>query len=118
MIERIHNSGRQLVLAVTGGGSQAIADLLAVPGASASVLEAVVPYSLPALEDWLGGRVDHACSERTARAMAMAAFRRTRYLSSNSSASSSAVTDSSLARSASRLAPSMLVGIGATASVA
>ena len=38
--------GRQLVVAVTGGGSQAIADLLTVPGASATVLEAVVPYSL------------------------------------------------------------------------
>jgi hypothetical protein len=118
MIERIHNSGRKLVLAVTGGGSQAIADLLAVPGASASVLEAVVPYSLPALVDWLGGRVDHACSERAARAMAMAAFERTRFLSSDSTDSSSAATGSSLAPRASRLAPSMLVGIGATASLA
>jgi nicotinamide mononucleotide (NMN) deamidase PncC len=98
MIERIHNSGRQLVIAVTGGGSQAIADLLAVPGASASVLEAVVPYSLSALEDWLGGSVDQACSERTARAMAMAAFERARKLSNAE--------------------PRTLVGISATASLA
>ena len=62
-----------MVVAITGGGGRAITDLLTVPGASATVLEAVVPYSLPALEDWLGGKVDHACSERTARAMAMAA---------------------------------------------
>ena len=98
MIPSIHTSGRQLVVAVTGGGSQAIADLLAVPGASATVLEAVVPYSLAALEDWLGGRVDHACRERTARAMAMAAFERARKLSQADS--------------------NKLVGVGATASLA
>lgn len=79
-IERIHASGRQLVLSVTGGGSGAIAALLEVPGASASVLEAVVPYAFTALERWLGGPVDQACSERTARAMAMASFERARAL--------------------------------------
>jgi nicotinamide mononucleotide (NMN) deamidase PncC len=98
MIPSIHNSGSQLVVAVTGGGSQAIADLLTVPGASATVLEVVIPYSLAALEDWLGGRIDHACSERTARAMAMAAFERARKLSQVDS--------------------NKLVGIGATASLA
>jgi nicotinamide mononucleotide (NMN) deamidase PncC len=81
IVEQIHASGRQLVMAITGGGSRAIADLLTVPGASATVLEAVVPYSLPALEDWLGGKVNRACSEQTARAMAMAAFERARQLS-------------------------------------
>jgi nicotinamide mononucleotide (NMN) deamidase PncC len=96
-IEKIHASGRQLMVAITGGGSGAIAELLAVPDASASVLEAVVPYSLAALEDWLGGKVDHACSERAARAMAMAAFERARALSSGD--------------------PHQLIGIGATASL-
>jgi hypothetical protein len=97
MIERIHNSGRQLVIAVTGGGSRAISELLSVPGASASVLEAAVPYSLAALASWLGGKVDHACSERTARAMAMAAFERARALSAGE--------------------PQKLVGVGVTASL-
>jgi nicotinamide mononucleotide (NMN) deamidase PncC len=78
---RIHASGRRCVVALTGGGSQAIADLLAVPGASATMLEAIVPYAQTALEDWLGGHVDHACSEATARAMAMASFERARLLS-------------------------------------
>ena len=76
VIERIHASGKRLVVSVTGGGSGAIAALLEVPGASASVLEAVVPYAAMALEQWLGGPPDHYCSERTARAMAMAAFER------------------------------------------
>lgn len=98
LIERIHASGRQFVIAVTGGGSGAISSLLEVPGASASVLEAIVPYAATALADWLGGTPDNCCSERTARAMAMAAFERARELSS---------TD-----------PHTLLGIGATASLA
>jgi nicotinamide mononucleotide (NMN) deamidase PncC len=73
-IERIHASGKQFLLAVTGGGSGAISALLEVPGASASVVGAIVPYAHAALTHWLGGPVDHACSERTARAMAMRAF--------------------------------------------
>jgi len=70
-----------MVLAVTGGGSGAISSLLQTPGASSSVLAAVVPYSAAALRDWLRGTPDQACSERTARAMAMAAFERARAFS-------------------------------------
>ncbi len=73
-IERIHASGKQFLLAVTGGGSGAISALLEVPGASASVVGAIVPYAQTALAHWLGGPLDQACSERTARAMAMRAF--------------------------------------------
>lgn len=72
----IHAAGRPMALAVTGGGSRAVADLLGVPGASRTVLEAVVPYSSASLIDWLGGRPDQFCAERTARAMAMRAFLR------------------------------------------
>jgi nicotinamide mononucleotide (NMN) deamidase PncC len=95
----IHGSGRQLVVAATGGGSGAIAALLQTPGASRSILEAVVPYSLAALVDWIGGKPDQACSETTARAMAMAAFIRAREL-------------------APRADPSTLVGVACTASLA
>ena len=98
LVEQIHASGRQCVVSVTGGGSRAIAELLAVPGASASVLEAVVPYAPAALERWLGGPPDQACSEPAARAMAMAAFERARTLSDAK--------------------PDLLCGIGATASLA
>jgi nicotinamide mononucleotide (NMN) deamidase PncC len=85
LIERIHATGTPLVLAVTGGGSGAISALLQVPGASASVLEAVVPYAARSLEKWLGGPPDQAASERTARAMAMAAFQRARELTNGDS---------------------------------
>ena len=75
-IRQIHASGRCLVLATTGGGSLAISRLLTVPGASRTVLEAIVPYAEPALVRFLGGRPDQFCSPETARAMAMAAYRR------------------------------------------
>ena len=54
LIDAIHRSGRRAVIAVTGGGSLAISDLLTVPGASAFVLEATVPYLPSALTAWLG----------------------------------------------------------------
>ncbi|MBN1851358.1 MAG: hypothetical protein JW829_01490 [Pirellulales bacterium] len=99
MIERMHRSGRQLVLAITGGGSRAIADLLTVPGGSKLVLEAIVPYAPAAIDTWLGGAPDQYCSNRTARAMAMAAFHRARHLAPD-------------------VDPHILIGIGCTASLA
>ncbi len=79
-IESIHMAGCPFVLALTGGGSRSASALLEVPGASSSVLEVVVPYARSALEQWLGGPIDRACSQRTACAMAMAAFQRARQL--------------------------------------
>ena len=76
LVARIHDTPVRVVLAVTGGGSRAIAELLEVPGASRTLLEAVVPYCAAAMIDWLGGEPDQFCSEPTARAMAMAAYRR------------------------------------------
>ena len=76
LVAAIHATPTRLVLVITGGGSRAISALLEVPGASRTVLEAVVPYSEGSLVHWLGGPPDQACSPATARAMAMAAFRR------------------------------------------
>lgn len=87
------------MIAVTGGGTGAINALLQTPGASRSVLEAVVPYSFAALVDWIGGKPDQACSEATARAMAMAAFMRARALAAEADVQ-------------------QLVGVGCTASLA
>ena len=78
LIEGIHSSERKLVLAATGAGSSVISRLLASPGASSLLLEAVVPYAESALHSWLGGQPDQACSESTARAMAMSAWSRAR----------------------------------------
>jgi len=76
LIERIHAAPQQAVIAVTGGGASAIADLLNVPGGSRTLLEAVVPYSAAALTDWLGRKPEHFCVEETALTMAAVAYQR------------------------------------------
>lgn len=75
-IRAFHASGKQAVLAITGGGSAAISRLLAVPGGSRSVLEAVVPYANAALTQWLGREPDSYCSSETALMMASVAWQR------------------------------------------
>jgi|TARA_Y100000031_G_scaffold156324_1_gene210424 nicotinamide mononucleotide (NMN) deamidase PncC len=76
LVEGIHASPVSLVMAVTGGGSDAIAQLLQIPGASRTVLEATVPYHPSALTQYLQSAPDNSCSLATARSMAMVAFQR------------------------------------------
>lgn len=96
IIEPIHNSGRRAVIAITGGGSGAIAELLRVPGGSRTLLEAIVPYDLGSLAEFLGHQPDSACSTDTAIAMARRARRRAAQLCHDDV---------------------LLVGVGATASL-
>jgi Cytidylyltransferase-like len=70
IIRRIHDSARQMVLSITGGGSGAISELLSVPGGSRTLLEATVPYDVTALSHFLGYQPENACSADTAIAMA------------------------------------------------
>ena len=79
-VAQIHDAGTRLVLAVTGGGSEAISSLFSVPGASRSMLLAAVPYSDAALIEWLDSQPEQFCSPRTARAMAMVAYEKARKL--------------------------------------
>lgn len=80
-VRRIHASPVRLVAALAGGG-RFISELVTVPGASQTVVEAVVPYALNSLVEWLGSKPEQACSASTARAMAMRAFERARHLRS------------------------------------
>ena len=80
IVARIHGSPQQAVMAVSGAGSQAIAWLLGVPGASRTMLEVVVPYGRESMLDFLGFEPEQFVSEDTARSMARAAFRRARRL--------------------------------------
>ena len=73
---KLHDSPWQGVLYVTGGGTALLTELLTQPGASRTVLEARVPYAGQALTELLGRTPDQACSDSTARALAMAAFQR------------------------------------------
>lgn len=78
MISALYRSGQQAVIAVTGGGSLAISDLLTVPGASSFVLEASVPYAANALTQWLGRKPENFCARETALAMSAVAFQKGR----------------------------------------
>src|SRR3984957_12335523 len=96
LISTVHASGRKAALAITGGGSGAIGELLRVPGGSRLLIEAQVPYDAQALTAYLGFAPEQASSADTAIAMARSARAR-----------------------AARLAPadSDVVGLGATAAL-
>jgi nicotinamide mononucleotide (NMN) deamidase PncC len=96
LISALHGSGCKAALAITGGGSGAVGELLRVPGGSRLLIEAQVPYDERALATFLGFAPAQACSSETAIAMAQSARAR-----------------------AARLAPAGadLVGLGATAAL-
>ena len=96
LISTVHASGRKAALAITGGGSGAIGELLRVPGGSRLLIEAQVPYDEQALAAFLGYAPAQASSADTAIAMAHGARAR-----------------------ASRLVPAAtdLIGLGATAAL-
>src|SRR5271169_5369773 len=73
LISTLHASGRKAALAITGGGSGAVGELLRVPGGSRLLIEAQVPYDALALATFLGFAPAQACSSNTAIAMAQTA---------------------------------------------
>ncbi len=64
---------------LTGGGSRLLSDLLTLPGASATVLEARVPYSAVALADLIG-HIESSTQPEVAGALGMLAHARSRQL--------------------------------------
>jgi hypothetical protein len=73
LIPALHASGRKAALAITGGGSGAVGELLRVPGGSRLLIEAQVPYDAQALAVFLGFVPAQACSADTTIAMAATA---------------------------------------------
>jgi nicotinic acid mononucleotide adenylyltransferase len=76
LISALHASGRKAALAITGGGSGAVGELLRVPGGSRLLIEAQVPYDAQALAEFLGFAPAQACSSDTTIAMARSALAR------------------------------------------
>ena len=77
---RLHDTPWQGVFYLAGGGTALVSELLTTPGASRTVLDVRIPYAGAAMAELLGGVPDQACSETTARAMAMSAFLKARQL--------------------------------------
>ena len=79
----LHDSNWAGVVYLTGGGSLLLSQLLCVPGASSTILNAGIPYSSQALTQLLGCDIQQACSEVTARNLAMKAFMDAQKIGSN-----------------------------------
>ena len=74
IIQKIHSSPFRFVLVSSGGGTNAISEILKVAGASESVLEAYVPYAKESLDYYLLKQPDHYCSLDTTLSMAAKAY--------------------------------------------
>ena len=76
LVEKIHDQPHKIVLATAGAGTQALSDLLAVAGASNTLIEARVPYSKEAFDKFVGHQPEKYVSARAARLLAGSAFER------------------------------------------
>ena len=76
LVAGLHESPLRCVVVVTGAGTGALACLLRVPGASRTLLEATVPYSMAALGDMLGTLPESTASASAAGLLARAAYER------------------------------------------
>ena len=81
-IESLSRTGAQVVLIVSGGGTQVISQLFAGGGASDVMLEVLVPYAKSAVAKILGREPEAYCSDRTARQLAVAGWQRSLELAS------------------------------------
>ena len=80
LVQKIHDSPPRIVLVIAGAGTHALSWLLAVAGASRTLLEALVPYDQAASNDFLGQSTKQFVSDTTARQMAGRALTRARLL--------------------------------------
>ncbi len=79
-VQNIHDAPERIVLVAAGAGTEALSNLLGVAGATRSLLEALVPYSKAAFDEFLGKPPAKYVTERTARLLAGRAFTRARWL--------------------------------------
>ena len=80
LVLRIHETETRAVLAITGGGTEAIGELLRHGQGSSTLLEAVVPYDPQAFRDFVKGTPTKYCSQEAASDLAAAAYNRARKL--------------------------------------
>jgi len=104
LIKAIHKSPHMAVLAVTGAGARSVAWLFAEPGASRTVLDARIPYSVQAHDEYVGTRAEQHVSAEQARLMAEVSYWRALALLAKARQD--------------RLGSTPAIGIGCTATIA
>ncbi|MFT5193969.1 MAG: hypothetical protein ACI9EW_003488 [Cellvibrionaceae bacterium] len=80
LIRSVHKNPSKIVLATAGAGTYALSNLLAVAGASNTLIEARVPYGKNAFIDFVGSEPDKFVSPIAARLLAGSAFHRAQKL--------------------------------------
>lgn len=80
LVQKIHDCPTQVMLVAAGAGTGALSDLLGVAGATRTLLEALIPYSEAAFDEFLGQKPPQYVANETARLLAGRAFTRARWL--------------------------------------
>ncbi len=83
LVQAIHDCSSLMVLVTAGAGTQALADLLGVAGATRTLLEALIPYSTASFDDFLGQTPEQYVAGETARLLAGRSYTRARWLNHN-----------------------------------
>ncbi len=82
LVQAIHDCPTLTVMVTAGAGSQALADILGVAGATRTLLEALVPYSTASFDEFLGQHPPQYVASETARLLAGRSYTRARWLHS------------------------------------
>lgn len=81
-VQKIHDATPRIALVTAGAGTEALSNLLVVPGATRTMLEAIVPYSKAAMDEYLGTPPQKYVTSKTANLLAGRAYTRARWLES------------------------------------
>ncbi len=74
LVRKIHAAPHAAAFVVSGAGTSALAWLMGEAGASATIIDAQVPYARVALDEYVGSRADQHVSAEEAGKMADAAY--------------------------------------------
>ena len=80
LVQQIHDMSGRTMMVAAGAGTKALSSLLGVAGATRTLLEALVPYSTVAFDDFLEQSPPKYVSGKTARLLAGRAYTRARWL--------------------------------------
>lgn len=80
LVQAIHDSPALTVLVTAGAGTEALADILGVAGATRTLLEALVPYSTASFDEFLGQHPAQYVADETSRLLAGRSYTRARWL--------------------------------------